>query len=62
MITKHLERKAVTDPRDDALYWRSRPPQERIAALEVLRAKYNAWKYGNAKPGFQRVYKRTERA
>jgi len=40
---------------DDVLYWLSRPPIERICALEEIRKQYNDWKYG-AGQGFQRVY------
>lgn len=45
---------------DDVLYWLSRPPIERIQALEEIRKQYNDWKYG---PGheFQRVYKLVKR-
>ena len=40
---------------DDTLYWLSRPPIERIRALEEIREQYNNWKYGTGR-GFQRVY------
>lgn len=40
---------------DDIFYWLSRPPIERIRALEEIRKQYNDWKYG-AGPEFQRVY------
>jgi len=45
---------------DDVLYWLSRPPIERIQALEEIRKQYNGWKYG---PGqtFQRIYKLVKR-
>ncbi len=41
---------------DDVLYWLSRPPIERIRALEEIRKQYNDWKYGTGRE-FQRVYK-----
>ncbi len=41
---------------DDVLYWQSRPPIERIIALEEIRKQYNDWKYGTRQE-FQRVYK-----
>ena len=62
MIAVAVERKKIADPRDDALYWRSRPAHERIVALEAIRAEYNEWKYGNVQPGFQRVFERVKRA
>lgn len=40
---------------DDIFYWLSRPPIERIIALEEIRQQYNTWKYG-AGQEFQRVY------
>jgi hypothetical protein len=40
---------------DDIVYWLSRPPIERIRALEEIRKQYNDWKYG-AGLEFQRVY------
>ncbi len=61
MISATVKRKKITDPRDEALYWRSQSPQERIAALELIRSEYNAWKYGHAQPGFQRILKRVKR-
>lgn len=40
---------------DDIFYWLSRPPIERIRALEEIRKQYNDWKYGTGLQ-FQRVY------
>ena len=40
---------------EDIFYWLSRPPMERIRALEEIRKQYNDWKYG-AGLEFQRVY------
>lgn len=40
---------------DDIFYWLSRPPIERIRALEEIRKQYNDWKYGTGLE-FQRVY------
>ena len=45
---------------DDLLYWLSRPPIERLKALEEIRQGYNIWKYG-AEPCLQRVCKITKR-
>lgn len=39
----------------DADYWRSRPYEERLAALEQIRNEYHTWK-GDVQPGLQRVY------
>lgn len=41
MIAVTYKRKNITEPRDDAVYWRSRPPRERIAALEDIRSEYH---------------------
>jgi hypothetical protein len=61
MIVKQVERKFISAPRDEASFWRTKSPQERLAALEDLRTEYHQWKYGNAESGFQRVYRRVER-
>ena len=45
---------------NDSAYWRTRPPAERIEALERMRSEYYAWK-GNVQPGFQRVYRIVKR-
>ena len=45
---------------DDVLYWLSRPPIERIRALEEIRKQYNDWKYGTRRE-LQRVYKIVKR-
>lgn len=45
---------------DDTLYWLSRPPIERIRALEEIRQQYNDWKYGPQRE-FQRVLKIVKR-
>ena len=41
---------------DDLQYWLSRPPIERLRALEEIRREYNTWKYGT-EPRLQRVYR-----
>lgn len=40
----------------DVLFWLSRPPAERLLALETIRAEFNQWKY-DSEQGFQRVYR-----
>ena len=45
---------------DDVQYWLSRPPIERIRALEEICKQYNDWKYGTGRK-FQRVYKIVKR-
>ena len=39
----------------DFAYWQSRPPIERLEALEQIREEYHLWKYGQ-EPRLQRVY------
>jgi hypothetical protein len=43
-----------------AAYWRSRPPEERLAAFESLRREYHLWKYGT-EPRLQAVCQRVRR-
>jgi hypothetical protein len=44
----------------DVLFWLTRPPFERLRALELIRQEYNQWKYGTEQ-GFQRVYRIVKR-
>jgi hypothetical protein len=41
--------------KSDAAYWRTRPYQDRLFALEEIRQEYHRRKYG-AEPRLQRVY------
>ena len=36
----------TAEQESDAGYWRSRPPRERLEALESIRREYHLWKYG----------------
>ena len=56
-VTKHPSGKEPTD----FAYWQSRPPIERLEALEAIRREYILWKYGTW-PRFQRVYRIIERS
>lgn len=56
-VTKH---QAGDEPTDFA-YWQSRPPIERLEALEAIRREYILWKYGSF-PRFQRVCRVIKRA
>lgn len=42
-ITRVVRKRRLDDPDDDVEYWRSRPPEERIAALEEIRSQYHRW-------------------
>lgn len=46
---------SLSELQSDAVYWRSRSYQDRLAALEQLRQEFHQWKYGN-EPRFQRIY------
>jgi hypothetical protein len=50
----------LKDQGNDLEFWLSRPPEERLAALEQIRQEYNTWKYGPGQ-GFQRVYRIVKR-
>lgn len=43
----------ASQPRESD-YWRTRPWQERLQALEAIRAEYNSWKYPDNR-GFEYV-------
>ena len=53
LIIKKLE----ASLQDDSDYWYDKSPQERLNALEQIRREYHQWKYQDAQPRFQRVYK-----
>jgi hypothetical protein len=55
-----ITKTTLHEPNRDVLYWRSRPPLERLAALEEIRNEFHQWKY-HVQPGFQRVYTVTQR-
>jgi hypothetical protein len=60
MIKKIVHKKSLLDPqsaKQDLLYWLSRPPEERIAAVEHLRRQY----YGSSER-LQRVVRVIKRA
>ena len=55
-----IKKRDLRDPNlelEDLEYWRSRPPEERIAAVERLRREY----YGNL-PGLSRVVRVVQRS
>lgn len=61
-INKTFIRKGeMKEQGNDFEYWQSRPPAERLAALELIRQEYNTWKYGAAREGLQRVYRVVKR-
>lgn len=45
----------IDEQGSDFAYWQSRPPIERLEALEQIREEYHLWKYGQ-EPRLQRVY------
>ena len=47
---------------DDAKYWCDKTAQERLDALEQIRSEYHQWKYQDAQPRFQRVYRVIKRS
>lgn len=44
----------------DFYYWQTKSYAERLAALEEIRSEFNEWKYGDAQPRLQRVYRITK--
>jgi hypothetical protein len=54
-IAPVVKKLRLGEAKNDAAYWRTRPYQERIEALEQIREEYHHWK-ADAQSGFQRVY------
>jgi len=55
-IAKVVRIVKLGEQKPDSVYWRTRPPEERLAALEQIRREYHLWRYG-AEPRFQRVFR-----
>ena len=53
-ITKTVNKVALGEEPKDVHYWRTRPHEERLAALEEMRREYHLWEYGT-EPRLQRV-------
>ncbi len=53
-IAKVVKIVKLGEQKPDSVYWRTRPPEERLAALEQIRREYHLWKYG-FEPRFERV-------
>jgi hypothetical protein len=56
MIVKSVRKYKMGEEERDCIFWRSRPPEERLAALESIRSEFNSWKYSDAEQRFQRVF------
>lgn len=57
MDKKHFKVRNIKDKDDALAYWLSRPPRERIEAVEILRKQFN----GNTE-GFQRIIRIIQQA
>ncbi len=55
-IAKVVKIVKLGDQKPDSVYWRTRPVEERLAALEQIRREYHLWRYG-AEPRLQRVFR-----
>ena len=55
-IAKTVNKVALGEEPKDVHYWRTRPYEERLAALEEMRREYHLRKYGT-EPRLQRVCK-----
>ena len=49
-----VRRVKLDEAQSDFAFWQTQSYEQRLAALELIRQEYIAWKYG-ADPGFQRV-------
>ena len=62
MVKKIIVKRTQQASNDDAQYWWDKTPQERLDALEQIRQEYHQWKYQDAQPRFQRVYRIIKRS
>ncbi len=60
-IDKVLTKVRLEDQSSDVSFWLSQTPQERIAALELIRNEYNRGKYG-PDIGLQRICRVVQQA
>lgn len=56
-IEKVVTKVKLGDEDSDYFYWQTKSYAERITALEEIRSEFNKWKYGDAQPRLQRVYR-----
>lgn len=54
-MIKTLRKYRIGEEPSDFQYWQTQPPSARLAALEMIRHEYIAWKY-DTEPRLQRVY------
>lgn len=55
LIAPVVKKLRLGDPGNDLAYWRTRPYQERLEALESIRTEYHLWR-GDAESRLQRIY------
>lgn len=54
--------KKLRDRDSDLEYWLSRPPEERLRTIEILRQRYLEMFYHGNEQGLQRVYRIAKRS
>lgn len=55
-MEKVITRLSSKSRQSDLEYWLSKTPQERLAAIELLRQQYIKFQFGNVPPRFCRVF------
>jgi|JI10StandDraft_1071094.scaffolds.fasta_scaffold202990_2 hypothetical protein len=55
-MEKVIQKYKLAEEPNDLAYWLSKTPQERLAALEVLRQRYVKFFLNGNRQGFQRIY------
>jgi len=60
MVERVVTKTSVTAQKSDFVFWQTKPPIVRLAALEEIRHEYHRWKF-NAEPRLQRVHRITQR-
>ena len=47
----------IKEQKSDFNYWQQQPYEKRLEALEEIRQQYHQYKYNNAEPRLQRIYR-----
>ncbi|MCB8749711.1 hypothetical protein L2E68_03170 [Planktothrix agardhii 1029] len=56
-MEKVIKKIKIKEQKSDFNYWQQQPYEKRLEALEEIRQQYHQYKYNNAEPRLQRIYR-----